>query len=520
MKRLVLGVLATVWLAGCASLPALDGRVASHGLTDTAGTRLAGLARVPEAHADKESSGIRELPSPLEAFGARVALARGAERSLDVQYYIWHQDVTGTLLLQELWNAAGRGVRVRLLLDDNGIAGLDPMLATLNSHANIEVRLFNPFAGRRFKMLGYLTDFGRLNHRMHNKSFTADASATIVGGRNVGDEYFGAADGMAFADLDVLALGRAARDVTTAFDDYWNSESAYPAESLLAAPGPESVSVMLDAFRTTEALPKSQRYIDSVTTALRQDVEGKWYNELKWVPAVLVCDDPIKTKAKGKVSESALMFTQLNQVMGGASDSMDLVSPYFVPGSKGTRTMSDVARTGIDMRIVTNSLMSSDAMVVHAGYSKRRKDLLQAGIKIYETKPDPAQPKKNKKEKKNKQMAFSGSSSSSLHAKTFAIDRKRIFVGSFNLDQRSLNLNTEMGLVIDSAVLAGALSDSLDRTLADSAYEVRIQKDGSGLEWVEVTEQGEVVHRNEPKAHLMKRIGVTLLSWLPIDWML
>lgn len=518
MKRLVLGVLATVWLAGCASLPGLDGRVASHGLTDTAGTRLAGLASVPEAHAGKEPSGIRELPSPLEAFGARVALARGAERSLDVQYYIWHQDVTGTLLLQELWNAAGRGVRVRLLLDDNGIAGLDPMLATLNSHANIEVRLFNPFAGRRFKTLGYLTDFGRLNHRMHNKSFTADASATIVGGRNVGDEYFGATDGMAFADLDVLALGKAARDVTTAFDGYWNSESAYPAEFLLEAPGQESVPTMLETFRTTEALPKSQRYIDSVTTALREDVEGKWYNELKWVPAVLVCDDPIKTKAKGRVSESALMFTQLSQVMGGARDSMDLVSPYFVPGSKGTRTMSDVARTGLDMRIVTNSLMSSDAMIVHAGYSKRRKDLLQAGIKIYETKPDPVQPKK--KEKRKKQMVFSGSSSSSLHAKTFAVDRKRIFVGSFNLDQRSLNLNTEMGLVIDSDVLASALSDTLDRTLADSAYEVRIQKDGSGLEWLEVTEQGEVVHRNEPRAGLLKRIGVNILSWLPIDWML
>lgn len=518
MKRLVLGVLATVWLAGCASLPALDGRVASHGLTDTAGTRLAGLARVPEAHAGKEPSGIRELPSPLEAFGTRVALARGAERSLDVQYYIWHQDVTGTLLLQELWNAAGRGVRVRLLLDDNGIAGLDPMLATLNSHANIEVRLFNPFAGRRFKTLGYLTDFSRLNHRMHNKSFTADASATIVGGRNVGDEYFGATDGMAFADLDVLALGKAARDVTTAFDGYWNSESAYPAEFLLEVPGPESVPVMLDTFRATEALPKSQRYLDSVTAALRQDVEGKWYNELKWVPAVLVCDDPIKIKEKGKVPGSALMFTQLSQIMGGASESMDLVSPYFVPGSKGTRAMSDIARTGLNMRIVTNSLMSSDAMVVHAGYSKRRKDLLQAGIKIYETKPNPAQPKK--KEKRKKQLVFSGSSSSSLHAKTFAVDRKRIFVGSFNLDQRSLNLNTEMGLVIDSDELASALSETLDRTLAGSAYEVRIQKDGSGLEWLEVTEQGDVVHRNEPRAGLLKRMGVNVLSWLPIDWML
>jgi putative cardiolipin synthase len=194
-------------LAGCASLPRQEGRTPSAALTDTGETRL-GKAVQAAAAAHPGESGVYALPIPRDAFAARVVLARRAERSLDIQYYIWHADTTGFLIFEEVWNAAGRGVRVRMLLDDNGIAGLDPTIAALDSHPNIEVRLFNPYPNRGLKVLGYLTDFKRLNRRMHNKSFTADGQATIVGGRNIGDEYFGAGDETEFVDLDVVAVGR------------------------------------------------------------------------------------------------------------------------------------------------------------------------------------------------------------------------------------------------------------------------------------------------------------------------
>ena len=215
-------LLAGLATAGCATLPSLDGlQQPSSAYTDTGDTRL-GQAIDAGAAGHPGKSGVYALSKPLDAFAARVLLARAAERSLDVQYYIWHGDVTGYLMFEEIWKAAERGVRVRLLIDDNGISGLDPTMAALDSHANIEVRLFNPFANRSMRMLGYATDFSRLNHRMHNKSFTADGRATIVGGRNIGDEYFGAGQHISFADLDVIAVGPAATDVGAAFDLYWN----------------------------------------------------------------------------------------------------------------------------------------------------------------------------------------------------------------------------------------------------------------------------------------------------------
>ena len=230
-RQTITVALVTLFLTGCASLPSLEGRTATTALTDTADTPLGKY--VQQASPDPDKSGIYPLPSPEESFAARALLARAAQRSLDVQYYIWHGDATGYLLFEECWNAAERGVRVRLLLDDNNTAGLDPTMAALDSHANIEVRLFNPFANRGMRMLGYLTDFGRLNRRMHNKSLTADSQITIVGGRNIGDEYFALGEGMVFQDLDVIAAGRVALDVASAFDLYWNSDSAYPAESIV-----------------------------------------------------------------------------------------------------------------------------------------------------------------------------------------------------------------------------------------------------------------------------------------------
>src|SRR5690606_38643909 len=203
---------------------------------ESADTAL-GRAIAPRAQAHPGKAGIHALADPHDAFAARVLLARTAQKTLDVQYYIWRGDTTGTLLLDELRAAAQRGVRVRLLLDDNGTGGLDAELAALDSHANIEIRLFNPFLIRTPKSIGYVTDFMRANRRMHNKSFTADNQATIIGGRNVGDEYFGAGEAVLFADLDVLAIGKAAGDVSSDFDRYWASKSSYPVSLILPKVG-------------------------------------------------------------------------------------------------------------------------------------------------------------------------------------------------------------------------------------------------------------------------------------------
>ena len=244
--------------AGCATLPPPEGRTATSAIADTAETRL-GRAVAPSVAANPGRTGIHPLPQPRDAFAARVVLAVAAERSLDVQYYIWHGDEVGFLMFEALWQAAERGVRVRLLLDDHNTKGLDPTLAALDAHPNLEVRLYNPVLQRDARALNFLTDFARVNRRMHNKSFTADNQVTVVGGRNIGDEYFGAGNGVVFADLDVLAVGPSVREVSKEFDLYWNSPSAYPAAGFVGTPGPDAAAVLGAKFAANRARPGLRR---------------------------------------------------------------------------------------------------------------------------------------------------------------------------------------------------------------------------------------------------------------------
>jgi cardiolipin synthase C len=516
-------MLATLGVVGCASLPPLGQRVSSTYVSDTAGTRLGqGVGSAGAAHPGK--SGVYPLPAPLDAFAARAVLIGAAERTLDLQYYIWHGDTSGYLIVDEILRAAQRGVRVRMLLDDNGIGITDAELAVLDAHPNIEIRLFNPFAQRRFKAMGYLVEFGRLNHRMHNKSLTADAQATIVGGRNIGDEYLGTDPLMAFADLDALAFGPAARDVSVQFDAYWNSQHAYPAAAIVEAPGPDAAAALDAKLAEVRTSDSSKRFIDAVR---RADFITKLQErrlDIEWVPVSVLYDPPQKA-AGGDIEPSSLLLNQMARHMGAPQTHHDLVSPYFVPGESGTESLAREARRGVKLRIVTNSLAANDMASVHSGYAKRRKALLQAGARLYELKPDAALPSgagtaaPAKPDSSKKTGSVMGSSSIALHAKTMIIDRSRVFIGSFNTDQRSYKLNTEMGVAIESPKLANAISQTLDRRAEAAAYEVRLAGDGS-LEWIEHTDQGVVLHPNAPKASLGKRIGVGLLSLLPIEWLL
>ena len=513
MRRIpALLVIALAALTSCATLPPLEDRTVTTALTDTADTRY-GRAVAADVAANPGKSGIYPLFKARDAFAARAHLAAHAEKSLDVQYYIWHGDRVGYLLFEDLLKAAERGVRVRLLLDDINTGGLDPMIAVLDAHPNFEVRLYNPVAQRGVRVLNFITDFARVNKRMHNKSFTADNQVSIVGGRNIGNEYFEAGEGVAFIDLDVIAIGPAARDISNQFDLYWNSPSAYPAARLIGPPGPDDAATFAAKFKSTRSDPEAVAYLEALrTTTIVQDALARRL-VFEWATTRLVRDDPAKT-LDTTARTDILLFPELMRVIGRPEKTFDLISPYLVPGDGGTAALVAAAGRGVKIRILTNSLAASDVGAVHAGYAKRREALLRAGVQLYELKPTAERDARDEKSR------VGSSSSSGLHAKTFAVDRSRIFVGSFNFDQRSARLNTEMGLVIDSPKLAERLAEFFDTVVPFAAYEVELATDGHSLQWIERTGSEVKRYGTEPETRWLRRLGVDFMSILPIEWLL
>ncbi|QHE89067.1 phospholipase D family protein [Hydrogenophaga sp. BPS33] len=498
-----MAALLSILLQGCA-LPPLDGRSETQALppAEAASTPLGqALAAQTQAHAGQ--SGILPLADALESFAARVLLVRAAQRTLDVQYYIWRDDVTGKLLLEALREAAERGVRVRLLLDDNGVS-MDDRLLALDQHPQIDVRLFNPFSIRQPKALGYLTHFSRANRRMHNKALVADNQAAIVGGRNVGDEYFGATDGVLFADLDVLAIGAVVPDLSTDFDRYWASASSYPIDRIVTAPRVAQVPVA-----NAERDPRAARYVEALRRSrfVPEMLSGRLAPE--WARVEMVSDDP--RKGLGLAEKEGLVTHQLAEVLARPPvQSLDLVSPYFVPTAAGVDVFARLASQGVRVRILTNALEATDVSAVHSGYARYRKDLLRAGVELYEMRRGAVGPEKS---------GVFGSSGSSLHAKTFGVDGERVFVGSMNFDPRSAHLNTELGFIIDSRVLAEAVGRAFDTEIRAAAYAVRLDEQGD-LVWIEYRDGQEIRHTREPGSSLGSRVWLGLLSVLPIEWLL
>jgi putative cardiolipin synthase len=404
-------------------------------------------------------------------------------------------------------------VRVRLLIDDQNTKGLDDLLADLDATPNLELRLYNPFAQRPARVIDYLGDFTRVNRRMHNKSFTVDNQATIVGGRNIGNEYFGAGAETPFKDLDVIAVGAAVSAVSSQFDLYWNSASAYPAARVLAPSRDADAAALDERLAAARADPVSLKYLTAVseTPFVRELLERRL--PVEWVKAVVVRDDPAKTLAPDPTRDM-LALAQIFDIAGPPRVSFDLISPYFVPGEKGTQVLADLARGGVRLRVLTNSLGATDVAVVHSGYAKRRCELARAGVRLYELKPSIVETGARRGK------ASSDSSRASLHAKTFSIDGRTVFVGSFNFDPRSALLNTEMGLVLDSPALARRLADSFDAAVIPNSYEVRVREGDGCIEWVEPTPSGPIVHEHEPGTNALERGWLEFLMLLPIDWML
>lgn len=450
-----------------------------------------------QARSHPGASGVVMLLDGRDAYAARARLADAAERTLDIQCYIWRNDRSGNLMFAALRRAADRGVQVRLLLDDNNTQGLDGLLVDLERHANISVRLFNPFRRRRFRIVDYLTDFSRVNHRMHNKSFTADGKATIVGGRNVGDEYFNEAEGLLFLDLDVMAVGPVATDVQETFERFWASPLSVPLEQALRS-------------RIVENPPPQPEPDDSQSPFVSALLAGTL--EMEWTTVTMVSDDP--SKATGRPRGYTNVWPRINQLLGSPRESLSLVSPYFVPGRRSVQYFAELARRNVTVAVLTNALESTDVAAVHSGYVKRRRSLLRAGVLLYELKRSASLP-----QPRHQRYVGRGSSHSSLHAKTFAVDGTRVFVGSLNFDPRSASLNTEMGFVIESRTIAGAIADAFITRVPESAYRVRYHR-YRGLHWQERGPDGDTTHTREPGASLVRRAFVRVVSWLPIDWLL
>ena len=509
-SRLLAIALAGLLLTGCA-LPLPSDRPTSTAIAAEQ-TRLTPLGRAvaPLQAAHPGESGTYLLNEPATTFAALTHLIRAAQRSLDLQYYIWYDDRSGTLLLRELLAAAERGVRVRLILDDQGTRQLDPELAALDNHPNIEVRLFNPFLVREARWLAFLTRFERANRRMHNKVLIADNTALISGGRNIGDSYFGATDGFLFSDLDILAVGAVVDDASRAFDDYWQSRSSYAAEQILPA-AEDGVLERLD--RKADALSLSPQ-TQAIQVAVRRNrVVGDLIRgdlELIWAPTALVVDPP--SKGLGPVPLDELLTIDLRERLGVPRQSVDIISSFFVPTPTLTTALTTLAQRGVRIRVLTNSLDATDMPPAHAGYARYRKPLLEAGVTLYEMRRLADRPPRPTG------AGPFGSPATTLHAKAVVIDERRVFIGSYNVDPRSVLFNTELGFVIDSPELAAAISDTFETHVPQSAY--RLELENGEIVWIEQRGGDVRRHGDEPGAGLIKRGAAWLFSLMPIEWLL
>ena len=517
LAKYLLLLISVSFIVSCASLPIDAERTESHALQNTDDTRL-GQAVVPKVNANPDKSGFFLLNKGMDAFAARLAIIEWAEKSLDVQYYIWHDDLTGKVIHNRLLHAADRGVRVRLLLDDLDTAGKEDMLHVMDSHPKIEIRLFNPFANRNARAVDFATDLSRVNHRKHNKSLTADNQATIVGGRNIGDEYFDATEGVAFTDLDILGIGPVVNEVSSMFDLYWNSKWVYPLSAFKEGePVTESqlaeLKEKLDKH-TNDA--KESAYADALRNsgivqgqkALELNVAELPYTWGKWL---LIYDQPSKVEAK-EISEKTHLGPQLANALRDTKHDLIVISPYFVPGEDITKFFTELVGKGIRVRILTNSLAANDVPIVHSGYMRYRKDLIRGGVELYEFKPQRNEAGEIVKTKKN----WKGSSGASLHAKSFGFDEQFLFVGSFNLDGRSIAINTEMGVFYEDPATATLLSKGFDEKLLSNAYRVILDEE-KNLKWI--TEEGgkEVTFDAEPETGFWTRFSTGFLSIFVIE---
>jgi len=495
----VLILAGSLLLGGCAGLPPRGDAPPSQAFTDTADTALARLAEVsrpaPGSPGADAPSGFQLLPAGEFAFGARIALARRAQRALDLQLYHLQPDRSGRALLRELRAAADRGVRVRLLVDDFHAGDVAPLLHDLAAHPQVQVRLFNPLPLRRgaplLRLLLSPGDFEQHNRRMHNKLFVADNAVALYGGRNVADAYFMGDAEANFIDLDVLSTGAIVPALSAVFDRYWASDTAWPIAAVLGAPAPAA-----EALARFDAAVRGN---DPPAPAYRRDPLGQDAVEAQLQAGRLVlhpahaqvfADPPDKASDPAPASQPTAAMRGLLQALAGARQEVVIVSPYFVPGAVGMPMLREAARHGVRTVLFTNSLASTDEPLVHLHYSRYRVEMVQLGVQLHEFNPALV--------RQSQHFGAFGRSTPRLHAKVAIVDRRQVLVGSVNLDARSAIANTELGVAIDSPALAAQLAQLSGGAPGASVLRVQLQADGRSLAWASADGHGPATRTDEP----------------------
>ena len=455
-----------------------------------------------------EKDGLSLFISNLDAFAGRAVGTGLAGRSLDLMYYIWDDDLTGRLLLKEVMDAADRGVRVRMLLDDINAQGRDPAYVALDKHPNIEIRMFNPGRARNGGLRRGLEMVLRaltVTRRMHNKAFVIDGRIAFVGGRNIADAYFGAGKASNFRDLDLMLVGPSVKKVETIFDSFWNSAVALPIHALAVPKKARDINYWKNKLTQFHDSENAKPYLDYVRTHMNFEHFIKPQHKLFPVVAVDVVSDPPE-KALGHKPENWLM-TVFSPLIDSAKTELQITSPYFVPGKAGTERLCKLVKNGADVRILTNSLAATDVAAVHGGYAPYRKPLLKGGAKLYELKPDGGPHR----------LRLFGSGRASLHTKAFLIDGKTAFIGSFNFDPRSASLNTEMGILFECPPISDRLNKLFAaETTKEMSYHLHLDS-RNRIYWDFVEGAKPCLTKREPESRIWRRAFAKLISWLPIQ---
>jgi len=508
--RVLLAISASIVLAACGTLPPQVDRPTSAALPPSVESPIVRIAQ--DSGPSPALTGFRLLPDGFYSLDARIQLARRARYSLDLQYYLIQNDRTGRLLMRELRDAALRGVRVRLLVDDLYTSGNDALFSGLAAFRNAEVRLFNPFCCGRQSVIGKyaasLLDIRRLNHRMHNKLFIADGAAAIMGGRNIADEYFARGSTNNFVDMDVFVVGAVVHDLANIFDEYWNSRQAFAIDAIV-----RDSATRDEAMRSFDHLVDDGEQMRSITMAptdilgyrpLADDFDSGHLG-LVWGTASAFADRPAKVMATSDEMARA-MSAQMNVMDRVAESKSDVVisSPYFIPGIAGMEAFGALRARDIKVTILTNSLAANDVPLAHTGYARYRVELLRTGVDLYELSPTRIQ--------RDEQIKFPGTSLGRLHAKTAVIDKYMVYIGSVNLDPRSENTNTELGLFARSPGLAQEVTNVINISKLESSYRLRFAPDGQSLQWLAIDDQQQVVLSQEPEATPLMRLEIMLLA--------
>lgn len=490
-------------VVGCASAPLDYPKQESLAIEDVSET-LQGIEALEWVDGNPEANGFYPLMEGFDAFGARLLLMDLAEKALDAQYFLMKPDDAGLVFIGKMVAAADRGVRVRFLLDDIFTTVEDVDLAALDAHPNVEVRILNPIARKGVDVFNYLGHFGLLNRRMHNKAFIVDNSVAIVGGRNIASEYFQLESTGEFFDFDMISVGPVVRQISSQFDNYWNHELAVPMAALFKEDDPDKLAAKYEELKQEMAATGDSVYADAVNTDVIRKLDTMEIRPFI-APARLIVDDPQKL-LEDVDEQHQIVANELREIFREAEDEIIILTPYLIPRKEGIALVNELRAKGIRITIVTNSLATNNHTAVHSSYASYRKDLLKAGVELWEARADAAKITLPDGETELDKLT--------LHTKAVLIDSKRVFAGSLNFDPRSIDINTEMGLLIDSPALGEFLTKDVRKSVPEIAYQVKMDDSGK-LSWHATIDGEQVVETTEPQTSGWQRFNAWFLKIAP-----